>query len=259
VDNHYGDKSKAVYDKHYKEYVDSKRPSLPIAPLPTVQFSPKANNPSEISQALERAFAPKEEETTPTAPATQAPPITGNPSPTRDIGDLIQLGALGGKAAMLARGYDKQPLHQLAAPISQAAFDPTRAIQESNYAFAGAQDQARNTVSRSSMMGNLQQASANQARNIGAITSQYDQMNRQGRVEYEQRKGQQQAANTQLRMQNEQIRQQDQAQFFNNIDTILSSVGNYGKARTSQGMNQAAVKLLIQAFPDIAPHFKLPT
>jgi len=173
------------------------------------------------------------------------------------LGEGLQLGELAAKAALMLRGYDKQPLHQASSPITQASYDPTRALQEGTYAYNAAADQVRNTTSRSGLVGNIQQLGANAARTAGATQAQYDQMNRQARTQYEQSMAAREQQNLGYRLQNEQVRQQDEAQFFNNIDTLLTSVGNYGRSKVGQQTNQKAVQLLLQAFPDIAKYINV--
>lgn len=173
------------------------------------------------------------------------------------LGEFFQLAELGAKAGLMGRGYDKQRLYQNTAPINLRSFDPTSALQQSQYGYQTAQDQIRNTTSRASMMGNLQQAAANQARQQAQIATQYQQLNKQAATQYENQLAARQAENIQRRYATDQIRQQDEAAYFNNLDTLLTSVGNYGRAKVDQDYNQKAVQLVLQAFPDIAQYFKV--
>ena len=47
----------------------------------------------------------------------------------------------------------------------------------------------------------------------------------------------------------DQIRQQDQAAYFNNLDQIMNSVANYGSAKNNKDVNDKLKELLIQTFP----------
>lgn len=182
---------------------------------------------------------------------------TAGQSPMNRIGEFFQLAELGAKAGLMARGYDRQQLYQNNAPINLRSYDPTTALQQSQYGYQTAQDQIRNTTSRASMMGNLQQASANQARQTSQIATQYQQLNNQAQSQYERELGARRSENIRNRYATDQIRQQDEAAYFNNLDTLLTSVGNYGREKVNQDYNQKAVELVLQAFPDIAKYFKV--
>ena len=173
------------------------------------------------------------------------------------LGEGLQLGELAAKALLMARGYDRVPLRQASSPITQASYDPTRALQQGTYAYNAAADQMRNTTSRSALVGNIQQLTANAARTSGSTMAQYDQMNRQARTQYEGQMAAREQQNIGYKLQNEQVRQQDEAQFYNNLDTLLTSVGNYGRAKVGQQTNQKAVELLLQAFPQIAKYINV--
>ena len=74
-------------------------------------------------------------------------------------------------------------------------------------------------------------------------------MNANAQTQYEQRLSQRETENNRARYMTDQIRQQDQAAYFNNLDQIMNSVANYGSAKNNKDVNDKLKELLIQTFP----------
>lgn len=168
-----------------------------------------------------------------------------------------QLGELGAKALMLTRGYDKQPRYQVNSPISLRGYDPANALMQNQYALNKARRDISQLGTASDVLNNLQNVYSNVNRTNADIVSRYDTMNRQAQVDYENRMGQRQAQNIGLNMATDQIRQQDEAAYFNQIYDLLTSVGNYGRAKAGQDTNRQAAEYISQAYPDIANFMNL--
>lgn len=171
------------------------------------------------------------------------------------LGEALQYAALAGQGAMLLGGYDKQELRLADSPINVQQFDPTQSLAAADNAYAASRRQARNTTSRSSMMGNLQSMAANQAQGQAGIVDRYNQMNKQAQTQYEGRLAQREAQNLQRRYAVDQIRQQDQAGYRRGITAFLGSVNNLGQSKVAQAENQKSVEFVMQAYPDIAKYF----
>ena len=191
-------------------------------------------------------------------------PQPTTPSPSKfDLKSLLdnpmsyQFGELASKAALLARGYDKQPYRVSGSPISLQQMDPSSARLQNQYALNKARTDISESPTASSYMAGVQNVYGNLSRADAQISSAYDNANREARLEYENRLAARDAQNIQSRFITDQIRQQDEAAYFNQLYDILTSVGNIGKAKASKKSNEEAVQNLISAFPDIASFFKL--
>jgi len=210
-------------------------------------------DPSMVQSQTAEAPTINAPNTLPTKGGAQA----GTQAPTGlGLADALQYGELAAKAAMLARGYDRQPYRVSNSPVTLRAVDPTRAFTENQYASTAALRNARNTSSRAQLMGNTQNILAQQLRANAATASQYANMNVQAQRDYEQRLGQQDQFNVQSRLRTDQIRQQDEAAYFNQLYDIMTSVGNIGRAKGRQKENQAAVEMILKAFPGLAAAYK---
>lgn len=194
-------------------------------------------------------------------------PVTNTPAPTNvssgigtvqapqqgndpmGLGTALQLGAGIGKALPLLMGYDKQDLHLNESPITRQQYDPSQAYQQNQTAVNTGLQRLNNTSSQGARNANLQQLIANQMRANQKIGTQYEQMNANAQTQYEQRLSQRETENNRARYMTDQIRQQDQAAYFNNLDQIMNSVANYGSAKNNKDVNDKLKELLIQTFP----------
>lgn len=173
-------------------------------------------------------------------------------------GEKLQLGELFAKAGMLAIGKDRQPLYQNSAPVTLRGLDPSNQLQRSEMTYNKARsDMQSASSSLGNLMGNIQGAAANKYAADQGILSQYANMNREAQVNYEQRLGQRSAENIQRKYMTDQIRQQDEGAYQKGIYDLLTSAGNYGKAKVSQDENKKSVQWMLQSFPDIAKYFNL--
>ena len=172
-------------------------------------------------------------------------------------GEKLQLGELFAKAGMLAIGKDRQPLYQNSAPVTLRGLDPSNQLQRSEMTYNKARsDMQSASSSLGNLMGNMQGAAANKYAADQGILSQYANMNREAQVNYEQRLGQRSAENIQRKYMTDQIRQQDEGAYQKGIYDLLTSTGNYGRAKVTQDENKKAVQWMLQSF-DVGKYFNL--
>lgn len=187
---------------------------------------------------------------------TEGDPLSVEELYPRDrLGVGLQLASLAGQAGMLAGKTEVQKLRQASSPITRQQFDPRSSLAAGQTAFNAARQQARNTTSRASMMGNLQNLASNAARQQSQITDRYNQMNAQAQTQYEARVGQREAQNLQRRYAVDQMNSQNRAAHRRGAGALLQSVNNLGQARVAQTENRKSVDLILQTFPMIREHF----
>lgn len=175
--------------------------------------------------------------------------------PKDPLGVGLQLGALGLQGLMQLGGPEEEKMRQLSSPITRQQFDPRASLNASQTAFNSAANQARNTTSRASMMGNLQGLASNAGRQRAQITDRYNQMNAQAQTQYETRVAQREAQNMRTKYAVDQMNAQNRAAHRTGLRTLGQSVSNLGQARVAQTENRKSVDLILQTFPMIREHF----
>lgn len=167
-------------------------------------------------------------------------------------GDWIQTGGLAAQGLMaLLNKPQKQQLYQNTAPISQASFDPSRALMENQYAANAARANIGNTYSSAGAQAGYQNLAANQMKQNATTITQYDTMNEEARVNYEQRLGQRQSENNQLRLQTDDINMANKANRRNEIRNFIESGVNFGKGLSDRSTNLKAAKYIAGSDPQM--------
>jgi len=159
------------------------------------------------------------------------------------------------RAATIAKRPDKQNLYLNNAPITPQSYDPSQALNRSQYAFNALKANIGNSVGDGARMANLQQGYANQGMNQAQIVNQYDQMNKQAQVNYEQRLAQRQGENNQTRYAVDQIDDQNLGARNNAARALFTDAFSLGSEMNNQKSNQQSVQWLLSAFPEL---MKLP-
>lgn len=174
---------------------------------------------------------------------------------TDPLGVGLQLAGLGMQGLSLLGGAEKQQLRLDNSQITRQQFDPRASLAAGQTAFNAARQQARNTTSRSAMMGNLQNLAANSARQQAGIVDRYNNLNAQAQTQYETRLNQREAQNLQRRYAVDDINARNRAAYDNGVRAMGHSIGNLGQARVAQTENRKSVDYLLNTFPLIQEHF----
>lgn len=159
----------------------------------------------------------------------------------KNAGTILQGLGFAAQAATIAKRPDKQNLYLNSAPINKEYYDPAQALNRNQYSFNALRSDIGNSVGDASRMSNLQQAYANQSMNQAQIVNQYDQMNRQAGVNYEQRLGQRQAENNQSRYAVDQINDQNLAARNNAARGLFANLAGLGSEINNQKTNKQSV------------------
>ncbi len=171
--------------------------------------------------------------------------------PKYTTGDLFQFGAVGAQVAgTLLDKPEKQQAYLDRSQITKQVYNPSRAYNENQYASNAAGMSAANNYSSAGVTSALQNINANKYRANAQITTQYDQMNKEAEVNYEQRRADQSRFNQQARLTSDVANQQNRAAYTNNIYSALESVNNLGAGLNQRETQLKGLEWLAQVDPE---------
>ena len=153
--------------------------------------------------------------------------------------------------ATLLRGIEREPRYTNTSPINLRQYNPNPALLRNQNIFEGIRRGLNNSSSEGTRNANLQQAYANKYNADSNILQQYTERNLAARDNYEQRLGQRQAENIRNQQYTNQVNSQNEAAFFNGLRAVAGSVGNLGRSMVDRDINQASLRLLGEAYPDL--------
>jgi hypothetical protein len=223
------------------------------SPAPTIpstrQPQPPLDYPSVTSTAQRSPLDLNQFMVNTNPAATMTGNSATNPS-AYHIGDILQAVEVASKFAQANQKVEVQRPYTDNTPVSRAAYDPSQALYQSSRNF-------RNSVnSIDTASPNLRRAFANSAyatrmNQDNATISQYDQMNRQGLVDYESRLSNQRRYNNQMNLTVDDINARNRGTQQNAIQNSFTSLGNFGEQLNRKDQATAALNVLKVMYPDI--------
>jgi hypothetical protein len=164
------------------------------------------------------------------------------------IGDILQAATVASKFFGLR---DKPQITYLDnTPISQEVYDPRAALFQNQQSYQG-RINALDTPSENLRRGLANQMLSTKYSTDSQVATQYDNMNERARTNYEQRLSQRAQYNNQQSAYADDIRQRDRAQYRNNIDTAMQSVGEFGKSLGDKETAYDVLRMYREIYPDV--------
>jgi hypothetical protein len=134
--------------------------------------------------------------------------------------------------------------------ITQSVYDPTQALQQNQRdyknAMAGFDAPSINTTRAYS-----NQLYANKLQQNNAVTAQYQQMNQQGRQQYEQRTADQRRYNVGQTTYTNDINARNRAAYKGAVDAAFTGLSNFGVGLNGKQQSGDVLNILKTQYPDV--------